>query len=86
MNSVGIRELKARLSSFIDQVKSGEEIIVTEHGVEVAVIKAISIERQTIMSLVKEGKAQWLGGKPKGLEGVKIKGKTISETILEERQ
>ena len=86
MNRVGIRQLKARLSSFIDQVKSGEEIIVTEHGVEVAVIRAVSIERQAIMSLVKAGKAQWLGGKPEGLEGVKIKGKTISETILEQRQ
>jgi len=86
MNSVGIRELKARLSSFIDQVKSGEEVIVTEYGVEVAVIRAVSRERQVIMSLAKAGKAQWSGGKPGGLEGIKVRGKAISETILEERQ
>jgi hypothetical protein len=30
--------------------------------------------------------AQWSGEKPKGLEGFAIKGKPLSETILEERQ
>lgn len=86
MTTVGIRELKAKLSSYIDKAKNGEQIVVTDHGVEVAVINPVSIERRAIMSLVREGYAQWSGGKPKGLEGIKIRGKAISETILEERQ
>ena len=86
MHTVGIRELKAKLSSYIDKTKNGEQIVVTEHGVEVALINPVSAERRAIMSLVKEGDVQWSGGKPRGLEGIKIRGKAISETILEERQ
>ncbi len=82
----GIKELKARLSSYIDKVNGGEQVIVTEHGREVAVISPISRERKAIMSLIKAGKAHWGGGKPIGLTGIKIKGKLLSETILEERR
>ncbi len=86
MKHVGIRELKNKLSSYISTVRDGESIIVTEHGVEVAVISSISLERRAIVSLVKDGRAQWSGGKPKGCEGIRIKGKSLSGTILEERQ
>ncbi|MEW6738599.1 MAG: type II toxin-antitoxin system Phd/YefM family antitoxin [Nitrospirota bacterium] len=86
MISVGIRELKAKLSSYVDKVRRGEQVVITEHGEEVAIINPISKERKAIMSLVKSGKAHWSGGRPKGLKGIKIKGKPISETILEERQ
>ena len=34
--SVGVRELKARLSGYIARVKAGESIVVTEHGHAVA--------------------------------------------------
>jgi hypothetical protein len=30
--------------------------------------------------------AKWSGGKPKGKTGIKIKGKPLSETVLEERR
>ena len=86
MERVGIRELKNKLSSYIGKVREGESIIVTDHGVEVASINPISLERRVIVSLMKGGLAQWSGGKPKGCEGIKIKGKSLSETILEERQ
>lgn len=86
MTSVGIKELKAKLSSYIDKVYKGEQVIITEHGREVAMIIPISKERSVIRSLIVSGKAHWAGGKPKGLEGVKIKGKPLSETILEERR
>ena len=86
MTSVGIKDLKAKLSSYIDKVYKGEKVIITEHGREVAIIIPISKERKVIRSLVDSGKAHWAGGKPKGLAGVKIKGKPLSETILEERR
>ena len=38
VTSVGIKELKAKLSSYVDRVRSGERVIITEHGQEVAVI------------------------------------------------
>lgn len=85
MISAGIKELKAKLSSYIDKVDKGEQVIVTEHGREVAIIIPVSRERKAMRSLVNSGNAHWAGGKPKGLEGIKIKGKPLSETILEER-
>ncbi|MEW6052936.1 MAG: type II toxin-antitoxin system prevent-host-death family antitoxin [Nitrospirota bacterium] len=83
--TVGIKELKAKLSSYIDMVNQGEQVIVTEHGKEVALIIPISNERRALRALIEAGKAHWSGGKPYGVHGVKIKGKLMSETILEER-
>jgi prevent-host-death family protein len=86
MVTAGIRDLKAKFSSYVDIVRSGKMIAVTEHGEEVAIIIPVSNERKAVKSLVKSGKAQWSGDKPKGVEGIKIKGKPLSETILEGRQ
>jgi prevent-host-death family protein len=84
--SVGVGETKAKLSSYIDKVRRGEQVIITEHGEEVALLVPISRERRVIKSLVESGRAQWSGGKPKGLTRVAVRGKPLSETILEERQ
>jgi len=85
-DSVGIKELKAKLSSYIAIANSGKQVIITAHGEEVAMLVPISRERGVIKSLMASRKAQWSGEKPTGLEGVAIKGKPLSETILEERQ
>jgi prevent-host-death family protein len=86
MISAGIKELKAKLSSYIDSVNKGEQVVITEHGKEVAIIIPISQERRAINALVSAGMVHWAGGKPKGLVGIKMKGKPLSETILEERR
>ncbi|HAM49424.1 MAG TPA: type II toxin-antitoxin system prevent-host-death family antitoxin [Nitrospiraceae bacterium] len=86
MISVGIKELKTNLSSYVDKVLHGEEVVITEHGKEVALVIPISKERKAIKSLVDSGKAKWSGGKPGGLENVRIKGKSLSKTVLEERR
>lgn len=86
MISVGIKELKAKLSSYVDKVRHGEEVVITDHGKEVALVKPISKERKAIESLVTYSKAKWSGGKPEGVRGVRIKGKSLSKTVLEERR
>lgn len=86
MISVGIKELKTKLSSYVDRVRHGEEVVITEHGREVALVIPISRERKTLKSLIDSGKAKWSGGKPEGLDNVKIKGKSLSKTVLEERR
>ncbi len=35
-SSVGVRELRQNLSRYLDHVKAGESLVVTEHGHEVA--------------------------------------------------
>lgn len=86
MITVGVKELKAKLSNFVDKARSGEEVIITEHGKDVALLLPISKERKAVKSLIKSGRAKWGGGKPKGVQGIKVKGKSVSETVLEERR
>jgi|WetSurSiteA1Bulk_404760.scaffolds.fasta_scaffold219941_2 prevent-host-death family protein len=86
MKSVGIRELKAKLSSYIDEVRSGQGVIVTDHGQDVALLSPLSDERRLVSLLEKSGRIQWSKGKPTGLDrGVQVKGAPMSLTILEER-
>lgn len=86
MVSVGIKELKAKLSSYVDIASRGEEVVITEHNREVAVIIPISRERKAIKSLMDSGRIKWAGGKPAGAGDIKIKGKSLSKTVLEERR
>ncbi|MGO9379697.1 MAG: type II toxin-antitoxin system Phd/YefM family antitoxin [Dissulfurispiraceae bacterium] len=86
MNYVGIKELKTNLSSYVARVRNGERIVITDHGQEAGIIIPISEERRLIMSLTKAGKAQWSGNKPNGIKGIEVKGKALSDTILEARE
>jgi len=86
MLAVGIKELKAKLSSYIDLVEHGEEVVVTERGREVAVVIPITPERRALVGLVKEGKARYGSGKPLGASGIVLTGQPLSETVLEERR
>ena len=86
MISVGIKELKEKLSGYVDKVRHGEEIVVTDRGREIALLTPISRERGAVKELVETGKVKWAGGKPAGRRGIKTKGKPLSKTILEERR
>lgn len=86
MIAVGIKELKARLSSYVERVQQGEEVVITDHGREVALVVPISPERRAVKALMDGGRAKWSGGKPMGKRGVSIKGEPLSDTVLEERR
>ena len=74
MISVGVRELKARLSSYIGIARGGEEVVVTARGREVAILVLVTKKRLALKRLSEGGEARMPGGKPKGAQGVKIKG------------
>jgi prevent-host-death family protein len=87
MISVGIKELKEKLSGYVDKVRHGEEIVVTDRGKEIALVIPISSERRTVKRLVGSGRAAWTGGKPQGMKGVKAKkGGSLAKTVLEDRR
>ena len=86
MIAVGIKELKARLSSYVERVQQGEEVVITDHGREVALVIPISPERRAVRALMDGGQAKWSGGKPSGKRGVSVKGEPLSDTVLEERR
>jgi prevent-host-death family protein len=89
MISAGIKDLKNRLSYYLREVKKGEKILITERDQVIATILPVdrSGEDSRLLSLVKEGFAAWKGGKPTGSRHpVKIRGKAVSDIILEDRR
>lgn len=53
--SVGVRDLKNRLSAHLDRVKAGEEITVTEHGRPIARLSPVGAEVDRMTALVNAG-------------------------------
>jgi len=89
MIAAGIKDLKNRLSYYLREVKRGEKIMITERGQVIATILPVERgeEDPKLLSLVKEGFATWKGGKPTGSHrSIGIKGKTVSEIVLEDRR
>ena len=89
MEAVGIRELKANLSRYTKRVRSGERIIVTERKMKIAVISPcdLSDREEKVYHMIQCGKAEWDGGKPKGIPNrIAGKGKSISEAVIEDRR
>jgi prevent-host-death family protein len=93
MNVVGIRELKNQLTQYLRRAKKGEEVIVTERGKPIAVIRptegslpARSIEAK-LTELAGEGKIVLPRKKLLvKIPIIKIAGPPISATVLEERR
>ncbi|MGH3073234.1 MAG: type II toxin-antitoxin system Phd/YefM family antitoxin [Gaiellaceae bacterium] len=53
---VGIRELRENLRSYLDQVKNGDEVLVTERGRPIARIVEPESHEATRARLIREGR------------------------------
>ena len=84
--TVGIRELKARLSEYLKLARRGRRIVVTHRGREIAALGPVSEERRTLESLMAAGNLRWTGRKPAGLTGVKATGKSVAAAAAEDRR
>ncbi|MEA2601772.1 MAG: hypothetical protein QOF89_2764 [Acidobacteriota bacterium] len=84
--TVGIKELKTRLSEYVDRTREGERFLVTDRGEPVAELIPLTPERRALARLVEEGAVEWQGGKPKGLRGIVVRGEPVSETIIRDRR
>jgi len=88
MDTVGIRELKARLSHHLERVRAGQRVTVTQRGRAIATIEPVeAAPAEWARTLVAEGGATWNGGKPIGCSPlVKLSStRTVSQAILEDR-
>jgi len=56
-SSVGVRELRQNLSVYLDRVKKGEALTVTERGAAVAILRPIPPAASALERLVAEGRA-----------------------------
>ena len=54
---VGVRELRQNLSVYLDRVKKGEALTVTEHGTAVAILRPLSSAQNVLERLVADGRA-----------------------------
>lgn len=87
--TVGIRELKTRLGNYIQQVKAGATLIITERGKPVGRIVPIkpSLEAQT-QELIQAGMIAWSGHKLAPIPPVakSRSGQTVADLVLENRE
>ena len=89
MTEVGVETLKDQLSDCLRRARSGEKIVITEHGRSVALL--ISLEghasAKRAWELVEAGAAEWSGGEPVGSNRrPRARGKSASDIVLEDRR
>lgn len=56
-STVGVRDLRQNLSVYLDRVKKGESLTVTERGGPVAILRPLPSSRDPLARLVAEGRA-----------------------------
>jgi prevent-host-death family protein len=56
-DTVGVRELRQNLSVYLERVKRGETLLVTEHRRRVAVLKPVAPQDGLVDRLISEGRA-----------------------------
>ena len=91
MRSVGIRELKRRLSSYLAAVKSGDEVLVTDRGVPVARIirepRQAPSAAQALAQLVADGAVTLPTQElPASGAAVRVHGRPVSAIVSEGRR
>lgn len=94
MQIVGIKELKNRLTYYLGLTKEGDNIIVTDRGIPVAILHSLdtveekaSVEER-LASLAKRMllRLPIKKGKLEPIKRPRLKGKSLSEIIIEERR
>lgn len=92
MISAGVKEVKNNLSRYLDRVKEGEEILITERGKPVArIVKENGASRTTraaLAPLIQKGLiALPSRSLNKGrLRTVDVPGKLVSDMVMEDRR
>jgi prevent-host-death family protein len=86
---IGIRELKARLSSHLKRVQAGVQLTVTDRGRAIARLSPVEPGKDPAWArrMIAERRASWAGGKPAGLHPrAKTKGRPASQMVIEDRR
>ena len=87
--TVGIRELKTRLSAYMQQVKSGATVVITERGKPIGRIVPLSPSVESrVQELVQAGLMAWSGRKLAPLAPVaRTRGRRmVADLLLEDRE
>jgi len=90
MKTIGARELKMRLGSYLRQVQDGTTIVVTERGRPVAELRPVPVgkneEEARLDELAALGVLQRGTGALAPFAPIRLGGRTLSETLQDERE
>jgi prevent-host-death family protein len=94
MQTVGVRELKNRLTHYLGEVKNGENVVVTDRGNPVAILHSLDkIEKnagldERLAALAAQGhlRLPTAKGPCASFTPVSLDGETLSETLIRERR
>jgi antitoxin (DNA-binding transcriptional repressor) of toxin-antitoxin stability system len=94
LHTVGVRELKNRVTYYLGLAKKGNNVVVTDRGVPVAILHALDQREEAtgveerLASLAKEGflalpkiKSSW-----PSFRRARVKGVPVSETLIQDRK
>ena len=84
---VGVRDLKNNLSRYLDRVKAGEDVIVTERGRPVARLSSLEHSRDRLADLVAAGavRAPRGGSRRRPTRRIPARG-PVSDLVAEQRR
>ena len=86
MIEIAIEEVSGRLEEVLERARGGEYVFITQRGEPVAELAPLTAERWRVAKLAMDGKVEWSGGKPQGLQGVIIRGEPVSDTVIRDRR
>lgn len=94
MQTVGVRELKNRLTHYLGEVKNGENVVVTDRGNPVAIMHRLDkIEKnagldERLAALAAQGhlRLPTAKGPCASFTPVHLDGEPLSETVIRERR
>jgi len=89
MGSVGVRELRDKLSEYLRRVREGEHLVITDRGEPIGELGLAVASRslRKARALARRGEASWSGGKPRGLRRApRPRAGLVSEAVIEDRR
>jgi prevent-host-death family protein len=85
--SVGVRELKDHLSRYLERVRQGEEIVVTDRGNPVARLTSIDASTDRLADLIASGVVQAPTARSRRRPRGRIVAEgTVSDLVAEQRR
>src|SRR3990170_4725678 len=87
--SVGVRELKDRLSQYLRAVKGGQTIVITERGKPIGrIVPAAQSLEEKLQAMQEAGLIQWSGKRLTPMKPVaKVKdGYSVADLLIEDRR
>ena len=84
MTTVGIRQLRESVGTYVARAHAGERIIVTDRGQPIAELGPLSEATSALLALAKAGAVQWSGRRfepPAADHRVQLAGGGIAESV-----